>query len=288
MTREELNDALLRFGGDLERWPQPERDAARSLVRGDAVAAKMLSNFVAFEQTIAEAVRSEPFGAAEIGSRARSAGHGRGRLAAEHKILDCQRGHLGAVFRRRICRDTDVFVPRRSSLDHGSRVRTGEFRRTAVTVGSRRATIIVLSICLLVSLCFNLFAAGALVATRWLYRPLAAAMLAYPPSLRQDVRQRLAAERDKVRAAIVELRRFAAAYVCGDARRAARQGRATTRHGRCPGQDHGAASAPSVGSRCKCRTGARFRAPEDRASRPRPVEGLLTIGAGSRPTSRAL
>jgi uncharacterized membrane protein len=75
-----------------------------------------------------------------------------------------------------------------------------------VTVGSRRTTIIVLSICLLVSLCFNLFAAGALVATRWLYRPLAAAMLAYPPSLCQDVRQRLAAERDKVRAAIVDLR----------------------------------------------------------------------------------
>jgi len=74
-----------------------------------------------------------------------------------------------------------------------------------VTTGSRRTTIIVLSICLLVSLCFNLFAAGAFVATRWLYRPLAAAVLAYPPSLRQDVRQRLAAERDKVRTAIVDL-----------------------------------------------------------------------------------
>jgi hypothetical protein len=66
MTRDELNDALLRFGGKLERWPQPERDAARLLVKGDAVAAKMLSDFVAFEQTIAEAVRSEPFGATEI------------------------------------------------------------------------------------------------------------------------------------------------------------------------------------------------------------------------------
>jgi hypothetical protein len=55
MTRDELNDALLRFGGKLERWPQPERDAARLLVKGDAVAAKMLSDFVAFEQAIAEA-----------------------------------------------------------------------------------------------------------------------------------------------------------------------------------------------------------------------------------------
>ena len=68
MTREELNEALLRFGGDLERWPQPERDAALSLVRGDAGAAKMLSDFVVFERTIAEAVQSEPFGAAGIGS----------------------------------------------------------------------------------------------------------------------------------------------------------------------------------------------------------------------------
>ena len=68
MTRDELNDAVLRFGGKLERWPQPERDAARLLVKGDAVAAKMLSDFVAFEQTIAEAVHSEPFGATEIGT----------------------------------------------------------------------------------------------------------------------------------------------------------------------------------------------------------------------------
>ena len=75
-----------------------------------------------------------------------------------------------------------------------------------MTTGSRRTTIIVLSVCLLVSFCLNLFAAGALVATRWLRHPLAAVMLSYPPSLRQDVRQRLVAERDKVRAALVELR----------------------------------------------------------------------------------
>jgi uncharacterized membrane protein len=75
-----------------------------------------------------------------------------------------------------------------------------------VTTGLRRTTIIVLSICLLVSVCLNLFAAGALVATRWLRHPLAAVMLTYPPSMRQDVRQRLAAERDKVRASLLELR----------------------------------------------------------------------------------
>jgi hypothetical protein len=68
MTREELNEALLRFGADLERWPQPERDAARQLVRSDKAAAKMLSDFAAFEVTLAEAVRPAPFGAAEIGA----------------------------------------------------------------------------------------------------------------------------------------------------------------------------------------------------------------------------
>ena len=74
-----------------------------------------------------------------------------------------------------------------------------------MTTGSRRTTIIVLSICLLISVCLNLFAAGAFVATRWALHPLAAVMRTYPPSLRQDVRGRLAAERDKVRAAIVDL-----------------------------------------------------------------------------------
>jgi len=75
-----------------------------------------------------------------------------------------------------------------------------------VTTGSRRTTIIVLSICLLISVCLNLFAVGAFVATRWALRPLAAVMLTYPPSVRQDVRQRLVAERDKVRAALFDLR----------------------------------------------------------------------------------
>ncbi len=74
-----------------------------------------------------------------------------------------------------------------------------------MTTGLGRTIIIVLSICLLVSVCLNLFAAGAWVATRWFYHPLAAIMQTYPPSLRHDVRARLAAEREKVRVAIVDL-----------------------------------------------------------------------------------
>jgi len=68
MTREEFSEALLRFGGNLDRWPQEARAAAQALVAADAEAARMLAEFSAFEQTVAEAVRPQPFGAAEIGA----------------------------------------------------------------------------------------------------------------------------------------------------------------------------------------------------------------------------
>lgn len=72
----------------------------------------------------------------------------------------------------------------------------------------------VLAILLLISVALNLFAAGALVATRWMHRPLGSAveavMRSYPPSVRAEVRSRLFADRDVVRAAFAEL---------GDARR---------------------------------------------------------------------
>jgi uncharacterized membrane protein len=79
-----------------------------------------------------------------------------------------------------------------------------------VTTSSRRTTIIVLSIGLLISVCLNLFAAGALVAARWGDRPFVSAasvaMAALPPSLRQELRQELRARRAEVRAAIADLR----------------------------------------------------------------------------------
>ncbi len=68
MTRDELSEALLRYGADLKRWPEREREAARLLVSRDAAAAEILSDFVAFERTLASAVRPEPFGTAEIGA----------------------------------------------------------------------------------------------------------------------------------------------------------------------------------------------------------------------------
>ena len=67
MTREQFSEALLRFGGDLGRWPRAEAEAARALLASDPDAARRLAEFSAFEQTLAQAVESAPFGAAEIG-----------------------------------------------------------------------------------------------------------------------------------------------------------------------------------------------------------------------------
>lgn len=67
MTRDEFDEALLRYGADLTRWSPAEAEAARQLVTGDREAAKMLADFGVFEETIAEAVRPPPFGAPEIG-----------------------------------------------------------------------------------------------------------------------------------------------------------------------------------------------------------------------------
>lgn len=67
MTRGEFDEALLRYGADLTWWPPREAEAARRLVAADREAAKMLADFATFEQTVADAVRPPPFGAAEIG-----------------------------------------------------------------------------------------------------------------------------------------------------------------------------------------------------------------------------
>jgi len=79
-----------------------------------------------------------------------------------------------------------------------------------VTGSSRRTVIIVLAVCLALSLSLNLFAAGALFAARWFERPLAAAfvaaMQAYPPDLRREIRRKLFADRDALRTSVKDLR----------------------------------------------------------------------------------
>lgn len=67
MTRAELDEALFRFGADLDRWPQKLAESARELMGRDPAAAEILTRFAAFEDTIGAAIRPPPFGAAEIG-----------------------------------------------------------------------------------------------------------------------------------------------------------------------------------------------------------------------------
>ena len=67
MTRAELDEALLRFGVDLDRWPQKPAESARELMARDLAAAEMLTRFAAFEDALGAAVRPPPFSAAEIG-----------------------------------------------------------------------------------------------------------------------------------------------------------------------------------------------------------------------------
>lgn len=68
MTRDELGEALLRHGADLERWPEDAAEAARRLLESDPEAAKLLAGFSAFEGELKEAVAPPPFGASEIGA----------------------------------------------------------------------------------------------------------------------------------------------------------------------------------------------------------------------------
>jgi uncharacterized membrane protein len=66
-----------------------------------------------------------------------------------------------------------------------------------------------LALCLAISVALNFFALGALVAGKWMGTPQPAVaesgLGAYPRALRDDVRQRLFADRDVVRAAFADL-----------------------------------------------------------------------------------
>lgn len=73
-----------------------------------------------------------------------------------------------------------------------------------------RTRTIILAVCLLISVCLNLFAFGAFVAGRWIDRRIETSvntvMQTYPPSVRRDVTRRLIADRQTVRAAAADLR----------------------------------------------------------------------------------
>jgi hypothetical protein len=67
VTRQDFDLALLRYGSNLDRWPPELAAKARRLVEGDPLAVKMLTEAVALDRAVAEAVQPPEFGAAEIG-----------------------------------------------------------------------------------------------------------------------------------------------------------------------------------------------------------------------------
>ncbi len=73
----------------------------------------------------------------------------------------------------------------------------------------RRSTIAILGVLLAISVGLNLFVLGTIVGGRWMNRPVAAAveavMRAYPPAVRDKVRQKLFDDRDVVRTAFADL-----------------------------------------------------------------------------------
>jgi uncharacterized membrane protein len=79
-----------------------------------------------------------------------------------------------------------------------------------MTTLSRRTTVIILSVSLLISLCFNLFAGGAWVAGRWLDRRIEAsvgrAMQPYPPALRREILSTLRTDRGALLASARDFR----------------------------------------------------------------------------------
>lgn len=79
-----------------------------------------------------------------------------------------------------------------------------------MTARAQRRTVLALAIGLLISVCLNLFAAGAWFTGDWLDRRAEATvdrtLRAYPPALRRDVARRLFADRRAMRAAVADLR----------------------------------------------------------------------------------
>jgi hypothetical protein len=67
MNRQEFDDALNRFGGNLERWPDDLRIAAEQLVVIDPKAASELAGLRQMEGTISASLSPQPVDAALLG-----------------------------------------------------------------------------------------------------------------------------------------------------------------------------------------------------------------------------
>ena len=82
MTREELAEALDRYGGDLARWPEEIAAAAHELVARDRAAADDLAAAKRLDGLLGEAAREAPVDAAVIGRIMSGIGNGKRDAAA--------------------------------------------------------------------------------------------------------------------------------------------------------------------------------------------------------------
>ena len=91
MNNVELERAVDRYGGDLDKWPAVERAAAEALARSEPRAARTLADGARLDALLAEAVRTVGVDAALVGRIVAGAAGGRhrdvtvrptGRLAA--------------------------------------------------------------------------------------------------------------------------------------------------------------------------------------------------------------
>lgn len=77
MKADQFEEALSRYGGDLDTWPAATRAAARALAAGDARAARMLADAVRLDEALGEIASGKPVDAALIGGIVAGIGNGR-------------------------------------------------------------------------------------------------------------------------------------------------------------------------------------------------------------------
>ena len=79
MNHDQLQAALDRYGGDLDKWPAADRDSAKALAAADTAAERMLAAAARLDALMAEVARPAPVDAALIGRIVAGIGNGRHR-----------------------------------------------------------------------------------------------------------------------------------------------------------------------------------------------------------------
>jgi hypothetical protein len=86
MTLKEFDEALLEWGGDLDRWPPVERASGRALLGTDAAARSLLEEMASFETDLGAAM-SVDVDAGAVSARVQAAIHDRRENAGLLSLL---------------------------------------------------------------------------------------------------------------------------------------------------------------------------------------------------------